>query len=94
MIDKTDSLQNEYIGLHSLEEVFENDDNEEENIIVYPYQEEIKSLFMSKPTTNTLLDTFVTIKKEEKSNSMNNIPQQKEINLSDPKFMVKGIIYN
>jgi len=94
MIDKSDSLQNEYIGLHSLEEVFEDDDNEEENIIVSPYQEEIKSLFMNKPTTNTLLDTFVTIKKEEKTNSMNNIPQQKEINLSDPKFMVKGIIYN
>ena len=48
---------------------------------------------MNKPTTNTLLDTFVTIKKEEKDVSMN-IPQQKEINLSDPKFMVKGIIYN
>ena len=92
MIDHSDSLQNEYIGLQSLEEVFE-DDNNEENIIVTPYQEEIKSLFMNKPTTNTLLDTFITIKKEEKSISMN-IPQQKEIDLSDPKFMVKGIIYN
>ena len=94
MIDKSDSLQNEYIGLHSLEEIFEDDDNEEENIIVSPYQEEIKSLFMNKPTTNTLLDTFVKIKKEENPVSINNIPQQKEINLSDPKFMVKGIIYN
>jgi hypothetical protein len=93
MIDKSDSLQNEYIGLHSLEEIFEDDDVEEENIIVTPYQEEIKSLFMNKPTTNTLLDTFVKIKKEEKTIPMNNIPQQKEINLSDPKFMVKGIIY-
>ena len=93
MIDKSDSLQNEYIGLHSLEEIFE-DNNEEENIIVSPYQEEIKSLFMNKPTTNTLLDTFVKIKKEEKIIPINNIPQQKEINLSDPKFMVKGIIYN
>jgi hypothetical protein len=63
------------------------------SIIVNQYQEEIKSLFMNKPTTNTLLDTFVKIKKEEKTISMNNIPQQKEINLSDPKFMVKGIIY-
>lgn len=90
IIDHSDSLQNEYIGLHSLEEKLE---EEEENIIIAPYQEEIKSLFMNKPTTNTLLDTFVTIKKEEKDVSMN-IPQQKEINLSDPKFMVKGIIYN
>jgi hypothetical protein len=48
---------------------------------------------MNKPTTNTLLDTFITIKKEEKLNPMN-IPQQKEINLLDPKFMIKGIIYN
>ena len=98
MIDHSDSIQNEYIGLHSLEqsekseEVFE-DDLEKENIIIMPYQEEVKSLFMNKPTTNTLLDTFITIKKEEKLNAMN-IPQQKEINLSDPKFMVKGIIYN
>ena len=95
LIDRSDSLQNEYIGLHSLEkleEVFE-DDIEEENIIITPYQEKVKSLFMNKPTTNTLLDTFITIKKEEKSTPMN-IPQQKEINLSDPKFMVKGIIYN
>ena len=91
MVDHSDSLQNEYIGLHSLEKEFE--DEEEENIIITPYQEEIKSLFMNKPTTNTLLDTFVTIKKEENDVSMN-IPQQKEINLSDPKFMVKGIIYN
>jgi hypothetical protein len=91
MIDHSDSLQNEYIGLHSLEEVF-NDDSEEENIIITPYKEEVKSLFMNKPTTNTLLDTFITIKKEEKLIPMN-IPQQKEINLSDPKFMVKGIIY-
>jgi hypothetical protein len=92
MVDHSDCLQNEYIGLHSLEEVFQ-DDEEEENIIITPYQEEVKSLFMNKPTTNTLLDTFITIKKEEKSIPMN-IPQQKEINLSDPKFMVKGIIYN
>ena len=92
MIDHSDSLQNEYIGLHSLEEVLEDDDNEE-NINLTPYQEEIKSLCMNKPVTNTLLDTFVTIKKEEKMKPIN-IPQQKEINLSDPKFMVKGIIYN
>jgi hypothetical protein len=89
MVDHSDSLQNEYIGLQSLEE----EEEEEENVIITPYQEEIKSLFMNKPTTNTLLDTFVTIKKEENDISMN-IPQQKEINLSDPKFMVKGIIYN
>lgn len=95
MVDHSDSLQNEYIGLYSLEkseEIFE-DDDEEENIIITPYQEEVKSLFMNKPTTNTLLDTFITIKKEENLNPMN-IPQQKEINLLDPKFMVKGIIYN
>ena len=92
MIDRSDSIQNEYIGLHSLEEVLE-DDDDEENIILTPYQEEIKSLCMNKPVTNTLLDTFVTIKKEEKMKPIN-IPQQKEINLSDPKFMVKGIIYN
>jgi serine protease inhibitor len=95
MIDHTDCLQNEYIGLQSLEKIFEEEDNEEEeNIIIMPYKEETKSLFMNKPTTNTLLDTFVKIKKEEKTIPMNNIPQQKEINLSDPKFMVKGIIYN
>ena len=95
MIDHSDSLQNEYIGLHSLEQLEEvfNDDSEEENIIITPYKEEVKSLFMNKPNTNTLLDTFITIKKEEKLIPMN-IPQQKEINLSDPKFMVKGIIYN
>jgi len=92
MVDHSDCLQNEYIGLHSLEEVFQ-DDEEEENIIITPYQEEVKSLFMNKPTTNSLLDTFITIKKEEKQLPMN-IPQQKEINLSDPKFMVKGIFYN
>lgn len=92
MIDHSDSLQNEYIGLQSLEEIFE-EDKEEENIIINPYQEEIKSLFMAKPNTHTLLDTFITIKKEEKQLPMN-IPQQKEINLSDPKFMVKGIFYN
>ena len=40
MVDHSDSLQNEYIGLHSLEEELE----EEENIIITPYQEEIKSL--------------------------------------------------
>jgi hypothetical protein len=93
MIDRSDSLQNEYIGLHSLEEVFQDEEDEENIIINNPYQEEIKSLFMNKPVTNTLLDTFITIKKEEKSVPIN-IPQQKEINLSDPKFMVKGIIYN
>jgi hypothetical protein len=92
MIDHSDSLQNEYIGLQSLEEVL--DDNEEKEVInLTPYQDEIKSLFINKPTANTLLDTFVTIKKEETPNTIN-IPQQKEINLSDPKFMVKGIIYN
>jgi len=91
MVDHSDSLQNEYIGLYSLEKSEE--EVEEENIIITPYQEEVKSLFMNKPTTNTLLDTFITIKKEEKLNPMN-IPQQKEINLLDPKFMVKGIIYN
>jgi broad specificity polyphosphatase/5'/3'-nucleotidase SurE len=99
MVDHSDSLQNEYIGLYSLEksEKSENSEEvfleEEENIIITPYQEEVKSLFMNKPTTNTLLDTFITIKKEEKLTPMN-IPQQKEINLLDPKFMVKGIIYN
>jgi hypothetical protein len=93
MIDHSDSIQNEYIGLQSLEEVFEEEEEQEQNIIVNPYQEEIKSLFMNKPTTNTLLDTFITIKKEKNSIPIN-IPQQKEINLSDPKFMVKGIIYN
>lgn len=96
MVDHSDSIQNEYIGLQSLEEAFEEEeeqDKEEENIIITPYQEEIKSLFMNKPVTNTLLDTFITIKKEKNSIHMN-IPQQKEINLSDPKFMVKGIIYN
>ena len=94
MIDHTDCLQNEYIGLQSLEKIFEEEDNEEEeNIIIMPYKEETKSLFMNKTNTHTLLDTFITIKREEKQTPMN-IPQQKEINLSDPKFMVKGIIYN
>jgi len=91
MIDHTDIIQEDYIGLQLLEE--EIPDDEEQQEVTETYNESYKSLYMNTPQTIPTLDNFVKIiKKTEDKNPMY-VPQQKEINLNNPELKKKGIFY-
>jgi len=91
MIDHTDIIQEDYIGLQLLEE--EIPDDEEQQEVTETYNESYKSLYMNTPQTIQTLDNFVKIiKKTEDKNPMY-VPQQKEINLNNQELKKKGIFY-
>jgi len=106
-IDKTDIIQEDYIGLQSLEKsrkIYE-DDNEDdtnmnENTIIMDIDMiQTKSLFMKQTITPTLLDNFIKVNKKEEAqtdiiSTAKQFPLQRDIQLDDPKLKMKGISYH
>jgi len=97
-IDKTDILQEDYIGLHSLEEIedevkdeLENEDSF--NSISLTAEDKYKSLFLKQPTTPTLFNNFMKVNKN-KPEEINQFPLQKEIQLDNPILKTKGVSYH
>jgi hypothetical protein len=90
ILDETDSIQEDYIGLQLLEEM----GLEEEEIVKVEKindKEIIKSFILPKNNAPTL-DNFVKIKKTQEEKLVK-LPTQREINLSDHQFKTKGIHY-
>ena len=83
LIDKNDSIQEEYSDLSS-------------NSIGNPIDTsftviENDSIIFNKPSTHKIEDCFpITIKKTKKKSDIK-LPVQKELNLKDPKFKTKGV---
>jgi hypothetical protein len=91
MIDHTDIIQEDYIGLQLLEE--EIPDEEEEIPETNIEEESYKSLYMNTPHVIPTLDNFVKIIKKTEDEKPMYVPQQKEINLNNPELKKKGIFY-
>jgi hypothetical protein len=90
ILDETDSIQEDYIGLQLLEEMGL---DEEEIVKVEKINDNeiIKSFILPKNNTPTL-DNFVKIKKAQEEKIVK-LPTQREINLSDNQYKTKGIHY-
>ena len=91
MIDKTDIIQEDYIGLSLLED--EDDDDagvKEKDEEKMPPIETYKSFMF--PQNTPLLGNFIKVTK--KTLEPTNYPHQKEICLEDPKLKTKGIVYH
>ena len=83
LIDKNDSIQEEYSDLSSNN--IGNPIDTSFNIV------ENDSILFNKPSTNKIEDCFpITIKKTKKKSDIK-LPVQKELNLKDPKFKTKGV---
>ena len=83
LIDKNDSIQEEYSDLSS--NSIGNTIDTSFNVI------ENDSIIFNKPSTHKIEDCFpITIKKTKKKSDIK-LPVQKELNLKDPKFKTKGV---
>ena len=91
MIDHTDIIQEDYIGLYLLEKEISDDEDPEEQEI--PETNTYKSLYMNTPQNIPTLDNFVKIIKKTEDPKPMYVPQQKEINLNNPELKKKGIFY-
>jgi len=93
LLDESDLIQEDYIGLQLLEELgLEEEEIVEKNIIIND-EEIIKSFSLPKNTQTPTLDNFVKVKKTQEEQPIVKLPTQREINLTDHQFKTKGIKY-
>jgi len=92
ILDETDLIQEDYIGLQLLEEMGI-EDEEVEKINKVKDEEIIKSFMLQKNTQPSNLDNFVKIKKTQEEKVVK-LPTQREINLTDNQYKTKGIHYS
>jgi hypothetical protein len=91
ILDETDLIQEDYIGLQLLEEMGI-EDEEVEKINEINDNEIIKSFLLPKNTQTSNLDNFVKIKKTQEEQQIK-LPIQREINLTENQYKTKGIQY-
>lgn len=102
MIDKTDIIQEDYIGLSLFEcDNFQEEEDQEKNEEEEEKEQHNynKSLLFIKNKSNTtstssLLSNFIKITKHSSTNECPHYPHQKEIQLDNPKLKTKGIYYD
>ena len=108
MIDKTDIIQEDYIGLSLFECGNEEDECDDESENEKKKEKEDgneephnynKSLLFLKNKSNTtstssLLNNFIKITKQSSTNENLHYPYQKDIQLDNPKLKTKGIYYD
>jgi hypothetical protein len=92
LLDESDLIQEDYIGLQLLEELGLEEEVVEKNIIINN-EEIIKSFSLPKNTQTSTLDNFIKVKKTQEDQPIVKLPTQREINLSDHQFKTKGIKY-
>ena len=92
IIDKTDIIQEEYKNLDNYESLEEICSDLDDNINITK-EEADKLMMRSIKINNSTLDKFVKKKMIKKENEIV-LPQQKNINLSDPILKTKGIPNN
>jgi hypothetical protein len=92
LLDESDLIQEDYIGLQLLEELGLEEEVVEKNIIINN-EEIIKSFSLPKNTQTSTLDNFIKVKKTQEEQPIVKLPTQREINLSDHQFKTKGIKY-
>jgi hypothetical protein len=88
LLDETDLIQEDYIGLQLLEEI----GIEDEQVEKINDNDIIKSFMLPKNTQTSNLDNFVKIKKTQEEKVVK-LPSQREMNLTDNQFKTKGIKY-
>jgi hypothetical protein len=93
LLDETDLIQEDYIGLQLLEEMGIEDEQVEKINEKINDNDIIKSFMLPKNTQTSNLDNFVKIKKTQEEKAVVKLPTQREMNLSDNQYKTKGIHY-
>jgi hypothetical protein len=92
LLDETDLIQEDYIGLQLLEEMGIEDEHVEKINEKMNDNDIIKSFMLPKNTQTSNLDNFVKIKKTQEEKVVK-LPTQREMNLTDNQYKTKGIHY-